>query len=188
MNSNAKKRNGLSARQKPVAPHRKLSTLLWCLIFTSAGMLSGCQGNADGGRKDNAERTASNDSLSKPKVNIQVNRRFDQQGNLIGFDSTYSTLYSSIQGDTAAIDSAMRGFNTFFRKSNPSFFNDHFNPLFLDDSVRYPDFFHHDFFMKQYQLNDAYMKDMIQRMDSIKNQFYNDRIPNALYHKKDTIV
>jgi hypothetical protein len=43
--------------------------------------------------------------MIKPKVAIKVNRRFDEKGNLIGFDSTYTSYYSNISGDTAQMDS-----------------------------------------------------------------------------------
>jgi hypothetical protein len=59
-----------------------------------------------------------------------------------------------------------------------SFFNNEFKPLFFNDSLRYPDFFHHDYFMKRYELNDRYMRDMMHRMDSIKNKFYFDKSQN----------
>jgi hypothetical protein len=114
------------------------------------------------------------DSLAKPKVDIKVNRRFDDKGNMIGFDSTYTSYYSNLSGDTAQMDSLMSSFDNFFLQGHPSFFQRQFNPLFFNDSTRYPDFFHDDFFMKRYELNDRYMRDMMKRMDSIKNNFYKE--------------
>jgi hypothetical protein len=45
--------------------------------------------------------------------------------------------------------------------------------------MRYPDFFHGDFFMKRYELNDDYLKGMMHRMDSIKNRFFSEHSRNG---------
>ena len=121
---------------------------------------------------DNKKTTARADSLDKPKVNIKVNRHFDDKGNLVGFDSTYSSFYSNIGGDTMMMDSLMNSFDRYFYRDHSSMLNRHFNNLFFNDSLRYPDFFHRDFFQKRYELNDAYMKDMMRGMDSLKNQYF----------------
>ena len=54
-------------------------------------------------------------------------------------------------------------------------FDRQFNNLFFQDSLLYPDFFHKDFFQKRYELNTPYLRDMMQRMDSVKNSFYRDQ-------------
>jgi hypothetical protein len=40
--------------------------------------------------------------------------------------------------------------------------------------LRHRDFFHDDFFLKRYELNDSYLRDMMRRMDSLKNNFYRE--------------
>jgi hypothetical protein len=114
------------------------------------------------------------DTLNKPKVDIKVNRHFDEKGNVIGFDSTYTSYYSSVQGDTIKMDSMFSDFNSYFNKQHRSLFNDHFNNLFFNDSLMYPDFFHKDFFSQRYKLNDRYFRDMMTEMDSVKNRFYRE--------------
>jgi hypothetical protein len=169
--------NDLAARQKvitfPKDIPKKFS--MWVMIVTLATIVSACHEKTNGqnsGEKKFA--TTKVDSLDKPKVNVQVNRRYDDKGNLIGFDSTYSSYYSNVQGDTSRMDSLMNNFDRFFESNHSSFFRNQFDPLFFNDSLRYPDFFHNDFFMKRYELNDMYMRNMMQRMDSIKNEFYRD--------------
>jgi hypothetical protein len=112
------------------------------------------------------------DSVNKPKVNIQVNKHYDDKGNVIGFDSTYSSYYSNIEGDPMKTDSLFQSFDRYFDANHSLFFKDRLNNLFFNDSLGYPDFFHKDYFMRRYELNDDYFKDMMQRMDSIKNRFY----------------
>lgn len=177
---------GLLARQKTNTKRKELVLSVWnrtrrCMFLVSiAGMffiLSSCDKNSHGQiAQDNAKdkSTAISDTLNKPKVNIQVNRRYDDKGNLIGFDSTYSSFYSNVKGDTAEMDSLMNTFDRYFNLNHSSFFDRQFNRLFFSDSLRYPDFFHKDFFMKRYELNDQYLRDMTQRMDSIKNRFFQE--------------
>jgi hypothetical protein len=139
-----------------------------CFIF-----IAGCDGKTDGHTTKN--ENVPTDTPAKPKVNIKVNRHYDEQGNVVGFDSTYTSFYSNISGDTVAMDTLMEGFDKYFNFHYPSIFQREFSPLFFTDSLRYPDFFHEDFFMKRYELNDPYMRDMMQRMDSIKNQYFEER-------------
>jgi hypothetical protein len=67
------------------------------------------------------------------------------------------------------------GFEAYFNRQHSAFFNNRMNSLFFSDTLGYPGFFHNDFFQQHYRLNDAYMKDMMQRMDSIKNEYYSEQ-------------
>jgi hypothetical protein len=172
---------GLTARRWTIKASRTITSLrtrgvnhvarlavVSLILCTACDKLSEAQTKTD----DNKKITAQTDSLNKPKVNIKVNRHFDDKGNLVGFDSTYSSFYSNVSGDTMKMDSLMNSFDKYFYRDHSSLLNRHFNDLFFTDSLRYPDFFHRDFFQKRYELNDAYMKDMMRGMDSLKNQFF----------------
>lgn len=178
--------NGLTARRWTINTPRTFSsflsrilnhaaqfTVIALLLCTSCDKKSEAQTKAD----EHKKITAKTDSLDKPKVNIKVNRHFDDKGNLVGFDSTYSSFYSNVKGDTTKMDSLMNSFDKYFYRDHASFWNQHFNNMFFTDSLRYPDFFHRDFFMKRYELNDAYMKDMMRSMDSLKNKFFYEQKP-----------
>jgi hypothetical protein len=145
---------------------------LGMLLTAVALLLSSCDSDSKGQTADLKKNQ--NDSVIKPKVDIKVNRRFDEKGNMIGFDSTYTSYYTNMSGDTAGMDSLMGSFDRYFRNDHPFFFRDKFDPLFFSDSTRYPDFFHDDYFMRRYELNDLYMRGMMQQMDSIKNKFYRE--------------
>jgi hypothetical protein len=140
------------------------------LILCSSCQENSKAQNAAGQKADNGSTAA--DSVDKPQVNITVNRRYDDKGNMIGFDSTYSSYYSNIKSDTSKMDSLMHGFDRYFNHNRSLFFDNRFNNLFFNDSMRYPDFFHKDFFLRRYELNDTYMRGMMERMDSMKNQFF----------------
>jgi hypothetical protein len=177
------KTGGLFARQK-ASRIREIASEAWrrirrgmLLVSIAVFALSSCDKKTNGQvaqseTKDYA--TAAHDTVNKPKVNIQVNRRYDDKGNLIGFDSTYSSFYSNVKGDTAEMDSLMHSFDRYFSRNHSSFFDRQFNPLFFNDSLRYPDFFHKDFFMKRYELNDQYLRETMKSMDSIKNRFFKE--------------
>ena len=167
---------GLSARQKTrknSRPFRFLWRPTWT-VMALALIISSCQTSGQDGTESKKNSSAVIDSLNKPKVNIQVNKHYDSKGNVVGFDSTYSSFYSNVEGDTFKMDSLMRSFDSHFNIGKTSIFCRGFDSLFFTDSLRYPDFFHNDFFMKRYELNDLYFRNMMQRMDSIKNNFYRE--------------
>lgn len=178
--------NGLSARRRTIDKIKKIvarisglakrSSLL-ILLVTASIVIASCHEKTNGQDNRNFQKdqaSVAQDSLNKPKVDIKVNRRYDEKGNLIGFDSTYSSFYSNIKGDTSRMDSLMSRFDRYYNRNHSSFFDSQFNSLFFTDSLLYPDFFHKDFFMKRYEMNDDYLKSMMHRMDSIKNRFYWD--------------
>jgi hypothetical protein len=182
------KQLGLSARRKTINLAMfflQVRRILIC-VFVVSVMLSSCHEKTNGQQAEREKSAASvmKDSADKPQVKIKVNKQYDNKGNVIGFDSTYTSYYSNIKGDTVRMDSIMKSFDQYFDLNHASFFRHEFTPLFFNDSLRYPDFFHRDYFMKRYELNDRYMRGMMGRMDSIKNHFYNEL--NANNAKKKT--
>lgn len=179
-----KTNSGLSARQETSYSNRLTSitqrfiarTIFLTLLTIVALAATSCKQDtkaADTAALDK-DNPAVADTTKQPKVNIKVNRRFDDKGNLLAFDSTYSTYYSYIGADTLRMDSLMKSFDTWFGRNHSTLFDRQFNSLFFDDTLRHHDFFHNDFFMKRYELNDRYLRDMMHRMDSLKNEFYEE--------------
>jgi hypothetical protein len=151
--------------------HRSFFPLMLVVLLVS---ISSCHDATKGQNSSsgNSGATSKKADSIKPKITVNVNKRYDNKGNLIGFDSTYSSYYSNVQGDTARMDSLFGNFNRYFNRGTPNFMNKEFNSLFFRDSLMYPDFFHNDFFLKRYELNDPYLRNMMRKMDSIKNDFY----------------
>lgn len=182
MNLNFKS-NGLSARRWAIGKTREIISAAirlvrggLCLALLTGMLLtfSSCDKKTNG--QDSAEASKmQKDSSDMPKVNIRVNRHYDDRGNLVGFDSTYSSFYSNVKGDTGKMDSLMENFDRYFNRNHSSFFDSRFDALFFKDTTRYPDFFHNDYFMKRYELNDPYLRGMMREMDSIKNHYFIDR-------------
>jgi hypothetical protein len=109
---------------------------------------------------------------NNPKTDIKVNKEYDNQGNLIRYDSTYSYSYSNIGTDTILNDSIFNQFRDQFHHqflfSEDPFFKD----FFFQDSIMKDDFFNDDFFMKRFKENMNQMDNLFQEMDSVKNEFY----------------
>jgi hypothetical protein len=167
--------SALSARRRAANRHTSKLFHTWktgMILMILALSLFSCDRDSKGQTSDLKKNKT--DSVIKPKVDIKVNRRFDEKGNMIGFDSTYTSYYSNMSGDTAGMDSLMGSFDRYFRTDHSSFFRNQFDPLFFNDTTRYNDFFHNDYFMRRYELNDQYMRRMMQQMDSIKNKFYRE--------------
>lgn len=168
------KKSALSARLRAThiiaAGSLKIARFLFTMILLM-GLMQSCNNDTKG---QSTQMKKDVDSTAQPRIDIKVNRRYDENGNIIGFDSTYTSYYSNISGDTAKMDSLMGSFDRYFRQEHSSFFGRQFDPLFFSDSTRYHDFFHDDFFLKRYELNDPYMRGMMYRMDSIKNNFYKE--------------
>lgn len=169
------KTNGLSARRK----HHQSKIIdvkhaMAISLFIAAGLLLLSCDKAKTHEAAEVRDSAAvvPDSAHKPNVDIRVNRHYDKNGNIIGFDSTYTSYYSDIKGDTARMKMLFRDFDNYFGKQHGPLFQNDFNRLFFKDSIFYPDFFHNDFFLKRYELNDPYLRRMMKEMDSVKNKFY----------------
>jgi hypothetical protein len=109
---------------------------------------------------------------NNPKTNIKVNKEYDDQGNLIRYDSTYSYSYSTAGKDSIFNDSIFGSFrdhfNHHFLFSEDPFFKDYF----FRDSLMKEDFFDDDYFMKRFQENMRQMDKLFYEMDSVKNDYF----------------
>lgn len=155
MNFNARMYGPTARRWAVNVDHLKVQAC--CLLTATLILFAGCKEHS--AAQDKVADKSGNDttfakSRQDPKVSINVNRRYDNKGNLLGFDSTYSSYYSNVQGDTLMMDSLMNSFDSYFGGDHSLLLNRKFNHMFFNDSSRYPDFFHNDFFMKRYELND----------------------------------
>ncbi|MCB2195045.1 MAG: hypothetical protein KQH79_04255 [Bacteroidetes bacterium] len=140
------------------------TTVLYLVVFFSA--LTSCNSQSIKNKQTKSEK-------NKPHEEVIVNRKYDENGNLIEFDSTYTAYYSNIKGDTIHMDSLLEDFPAFF---NEEFFklnsNGMINPFFGQDSVLNSKFFHDDFFEQQFMYQNEHMLKMMQEMDSIKNSYF----------------
>jgi len=101
---------------------------------------------------------------TEPDVDISVNKEYDENGNIIRYDSTYSYSYSG--GSYAEFDSIMKS----MMPGQLHGFND---PFFSDDFMSgFPSPFGGDPFFNNFFLTDSLMQEMM-------NSFWNQRVPNT---------
>ena len=138
-------------------------------LFLSVMVLIGCNAH-------NQEETdkIGNDLTNtiKPQTEVKVNKEYDDEGNLIRFDSTYSYYYSNIENDTLLRDSIMTNFKQHFNKSYNFSSDPFFDDLFFQDSLLQYDFYNNDFFIERFKQNHQKMNKLFFEMDSIKNIFF----------------
>jgi len=139
------------------------------ILLMSALMLTGCNAqDKDAKAKDNS---------IKPKIDYKVNKKYDDNGNLIGYDSTYTYYYSNIDKDAMIKDSIFQKFNEHF--SNLSMFEDDkfFDEFFKQNTYSEDEFFKDDFFRESFKNNQKIMEEMMKSMDEMKNQFFMQQYP-----------
>ena len=147
-----------------------MKKLLYVMFFIALTFNS-CHGQADKKEKKEIVKKETADE-GKPKVDIKVNKKYDENGNLIAFDSTYTSYYATDKPDKALLDSLFRDFKPSFNRKFPFMKEDYFDGLFYSDTLIYNDFFHEDFFRKRMEMNDRYMQEMMREMDSVKNAYF----------------
>ena len=143
---------------------------IWLLLIAVTLIISGCNGQ---------EKQIKNDKLSDtknaPKEDIVVNKEYDEHGNLIKYDSTYTNFYSNIENDTLAEDSIFTNFKKMFELEYPFSYKPYFDDFFFRDSLLKFDFYKKDFFTERFKQNREQTEKLFQEMDSIKNKFFNEQ-------------
>lgn len=125
------------------------------------------------------ESTTNAQQAIQPKASWKVNKKYDDKGNLISYDSTYTWSYSSGPGQGVQVDSdsVMNAFRKHFNSSFPAMFNNSFGAPVWNDSLFSRDFLRHDYFMKRYSDNFFDMEGMMRSMDSVRNNFLQENYP-----------
>ena len=136
--------------------------------------LWGCNNQVDKGNETFQKHESDSDSTI---TEIQVNREYDEEGNLIRYDSAYSSFYSNVEYNQALRDSIYGEFRREFYSIYPFANRPFFNDLFFEDSLRKYDFYRHDFFSERFRQNMSRMDRLFWEMDSIKNQYFRDQFP-----------
>ena len=140
---------------------------IWMLFMAVTLILSSCNGQEKQIKKDK-----SGDAKKAPKEDIIVNKQYDEHGNLIQYDSTYTYFYSNIENDTIAEDSIFTNFRKMFELQYPFSYKPYFNDFFFRDSLMKYDFYKKDFFTERFRQNIEHTEKIFQEMDSIKNKFF----------------
>ena len=137
-----------------------------------------------GQKNENANKNSAKHNI--PQTNIKVNKEYDKNGNIVKYDSTYTSYYSNMEGDSVLNDSLINNFKSFFNDkyffSNEPFFNDYF----FRDSVIRNDFQNKDFFYKEFRSNMEQMDKLFWDMDSVKNDFFDRQFKSTVPQNPDS--
>ncbi len=167
---------------------KTIKIMLASLLFMT---FSGCNGQT---KKSNEQLLSDKSKLNilkegaenKPKIDVKVNKQYDDKGRMVKFDSTYTYFYSGPHGSMQiGNDSVFNNFRSFFDKSYPDYINHKNDNVFFNDSLFKYDFFNDNYFQKRFELNEKMFKNMFQQMDSIKREYLNQKYPDG-YQKKKT--
>ncbi len=148
-------------------------------LFILPLLLSACQAQTtDTENPDNPGLSLDN----KPKVEVKVNKEYDENGNIIRYDSTYVWSYTNTTGDSnyVEIDSLMSQFRPFMQDHFPLTFPGFDNDWMLNDTMFYDKFLGPDYFMNRWQSEMERMNQTIREMDSLRERFLNEHYPGLM--------
>ncbi len=137
----------------------------WTLVVLML-LMNSCSGQS--AKSDQKEQVAQ----PEPQTEIRVNREYDEDGNLIRYDSTYASYYTTIGDNQRLKDSLFFDFRSKLDKQYPFFNRTFMDDLFFEDSLLKYDFYKRDFFSERFRRNMQRLDDLFIEMDSIKNQYF----------------
>jgi hypothetical protein len=126
------------------------------------------------------------DSTSNPKSEVHVNKKYDDKGNLIRYDSSYSYRYVSPDKIVKNIetDTLFRHFKSYYYPEWDSAFSHNFTDIFFNDTLFKYDFMQPDYFSKRFEMNRKRLENMAQHMDSLKMDYMKREYPEGEMKKK----
>lgn len=149
---------------------KKLAIMLVLLSICS------CKGQ----EKDQQQGNEKNkDSSVMPKGQWNVTREYDELGNLIKYDSTYSWSYPTKEGDSLKVnlDSIMDNFKQYLGELKAPKWERDFYYFPKADSLFMKDFFTEDYFFRNWERHHPDMERFMKKMDSLRNHFLREQHP-----------
>jgi hypothetical protein len=121
-------------------------------------------------------------------VDVRVNKRYDDKGNLIQFDSSYSYFYSSPgfkKQSSISSDSLFGNLKSPLLKQFENLMDENMNSIFFNDSTFKYDFYNSDYFSKRFHLNLPKFEELYRQMDSVKSNMFRQNYPEGSLQKKN---
>jgi len=135
------------------------------LIFVLSLVFVSCNG-----QKKTTDKI--DNSNPKPETNISVKKEYDENGNLVSVDSTYSYVYSNIKNDSALKNKLFKKFQKEMKGQMSQINDEFFNDLFANNKAFMDDFYTNNFFKNHLNKKGSFIENMIKKMDSLKNNFF----------------
>ena len=122
---------------------------------------------------------------NNPQIDIKVNKEYDENGNVIRYDSSYTYIYRNTEGDLEQLnmDSLFNSFRPYFSDNTFDIMRSPFERFFDEDTLYQQHFFEPDFFMQQFDNQMFRFEDMMKEMDSLRNMFLKDLYPEMEQYK-----
>jgi hypothetical protein len=153
----------------------KTRNLLLAVVL--ALLVSSCKGQEQKAiaKKETAESFADN----KPEGSWKVNKEFDDNGNMIRYDSIYSWSSTGVNDDMSIrdIDSIMQSYRSLINGRFSVLGNDDLSNFFLRDSLFPNNFNSQDLFGKSLNQNFMEMDSIRRRMEKIRSEMLKDFFP-----------
>jgi len=111
-------------------------------------------------------------NTNKPYENISVNKQYDENGKLIQYDSVYTYSSSNYSQDTTELNTIIGFFPEFFNQNFENFIPQNFN---ADNTTFFNSFFNIDSFEEGFFNQDKDLLQLLQKMDSIQNEFFKEQ-------------
>lgn len=144
---------------------KKLTVLLVALV------LAACNNQ----EKDNTpnQQKEQDTTVAVPQAQWNVKKEYDEFGNLVKYDSTYTWSYANKEGESLNVnlDSIMDSFKGYFGQNTPLNWSDDFFYFPKNDSLFMLDFFDEDYFYRSWRDQLSELDARIRRMDSSRNYF-----------------
>lgn len=151
-----------------------MKKLVLLVVFLTA--TTGCNAQHSEHAQPDSQTTGA--EQNQPQENWTVHKRYDEKGNLIGYDSTYVWSYSNKgKVQSIAADSVLDAFRRQFNKQFPVLFDRTISNYLLRDSLLYRDFTQPDYFMQKWENHYFDIQSMMRDMDSLKNTFLRKHYP-----------
>ena len=122
----------------------------------------------------------------QPEISWKVNKIYDKNGKVIGYDSSYTWSYTDTGGQInhLEVDSVLRQFRKNFSSNYSALFDTTFLHGITADSLFYRNFTRPDYFEQLWKNRLKEMNSMFRQMDSIRNDYLSRSYPGLMNPKK----
>lgn len=162
-----------------------MKTFRYLLIFMLSSVLVSCNAQT---KTDKVDKIEEKPKIEQPKGTWKVDKEFDENGNLIRYDSIYSWSSDGKFDDLSKIDrdSLINNFESKFYRHFSQFKNDGFEDIFEPDSLFSHHFFNDDFFKSDFGEDFIDIEKIRQKMFNRQKQFL-EKYRKDFKEKRDSL-
>ncbi|MGB5434687.1 MAG: hypothetical protein WBM98_02265 [Maribacter sp.] len=145
----------------------------YSILVLSALLTMSCN-SQENKTKDNAQMKGNEEQLTEtPKGSWKINKEFDEDGNLIRYDSIYSWSSNTDLDDLATMDkdSVLKSMQSRFYRSFSDFNGEGYPGFFSEDSLFTKQFFTNDFFESEFGQDFMDIDRVRERMEHMQRKF-----------------